>query len=129
MQINKKYAIIIKKKRSDFMKLKIKVTTNDEINIYDSIKTDNKIIYGDKTFKVMLDLKNQILEKQTLEYKIKLSFKNDRKTEGYLNINNNKLALEILTNDIKISDDLVLIDYEIITTNEKVLYKVEVVYE
>lgn len=111
------------------MKIKIKVTINDKKCIYDALKIDNKIIYNDEDYSVIIDLNNNTLKRRNLDYDINLKFIKNEKTNGYLNINNHQFSLEIFTNELTISDNLVLIDYKIITTLESVLYKVEVIYE
>jgi len=115
------------------MKKQIKVTlkTNNEetVNSYLAIKTDNKIIYQDNEYKVTLNMKDDIkLTRENEEYLFEMIFKQNVKTKGrcYLKQERSQMDIDILTDYVIIEDNCFIIKYKVLTTEQDVLYKLEV---
>lgn len=115
------------------MKKQIKVTlkTNDEelVNSYLAIKTNNKIIYQEKEYKVTLNINENVkLIRENEEYLFELPFEPNKKTTGTccLKKEKSKINMDILTDYVIIEDDYLIIKYEVLTTNQEVIFKLEV---
>ena len=114
-------------------KIKIKVTlksNNEEsINEYIAIKDKNKLIYHDNEYKVIISNLNSLkLKRENLDSLFEMEFIQNKKTKGIclLKKQNYQIELDILTDYVIIKDDNLVIKYKVLTTNQEVLYKLEV---
>jgi len=114
-------------------KIKIKVTlkSNNEENIneYIAIKDKNKIIYQDNEYKVIISTFDSLkLKRENSDSLFEMEFKQNKKTKGIclLKKQNYQIELDILTDYVIIKDDNLVIKYKVLTTNQEVLYKLEV---
>lgn len=112
-------------------KIKVTLKTDDveSTQEYNAIISNKKIIYNEKEYKVIIDY-NDILRitRENNEYLFKLEFINNKKTTSkcILKENNSELYLDILTDYIIIEDNLLIVKYDVITTNQSVLYRMEI---
>jgi len=95
---------------------------------YQAIINNNKIIYNEKEFKVILDCNNFKMKRENDEYLIKLQFENNKQTKGYcvMKKENVKLDLDIITDYIIKENNLIIIKYNVITTEQNVIYRMEI---
>lgn len=114
------------------MKIKIRVIlkNNDMVSNmeYTAIKDDKKIIYKDKDGNVTLMLGSPLrLIRENNDSKVDLEFIPNNITKGncLLKKENLNIDLEILT-DYVIIDDIISIKYKVVTTEQDVVYKLEV---
>ena len=121
-----------KKEVIKMSKIQIKVTlkTNEEesVETYSAIKSENKIIYQEKEYKVTLNFKDYLkLKRENDEYLFDMEFEANKQTKGIclLKKENSKIELDILTDYVIIEDNYFIIKYKVLTTNQEVLYKLE----
>lgn len=113
------------------IQIKVVLKTNDEESIesYNAIKSKDKIIYSEKEYKVTLTTKKIVkLIRENDDYLFEMEFKANEQTKGicYLKKENSQINLDILTDYVIIEDNIVVIKYTVLTTNQEVLYKLEV---
>ena len=97
---------------------------------YNAIINDKKILYNEKEFKVVIDYSDNIkITRENLEYLFKLEFISGKKTKGicYLKGENKTLELDILTDYIIIENNLIIVKYDVITTEQSVEYRLEII--
>lgn len=111
----------------------IKVTIeSDEITSYNfkAIVKNKKIIYNDNLYKVIVDYSNNLkIIRENEEYLFELEFISNMETKGrcFLKKQNTSLELDILTDYIIIEHNLIVVKYNIITTDQSVLYRLEII--
>lgn len=113
-------------------KIKIKVTLRSENEVseeeYLAIKTNNKIIYQEKNCMTTLFLDSNLkMVRSNEETNIELLFIADKKTTGICMFNNQILNLELLTDYVVVEEKVIIIKYKVLTTEQDVLYKMEVI--
>jgi len=76
--------------------------------------------------KINIDLKNNKLIKENIDYKIEMEFNKEKETECsiYLKKEDKLLKLRVITLEFSFKDNNVYINYNIIDSNENVTYKV-----
>ena len=87
---------------------------NNIITYYESNKLRSKMI---------IDLNNKTIEKDNIDYNIKLDFK--KNNEIFLKKENGKINLDIKLIKFDISTDRVIINYEIVDSKEIVILEIE----
>lgn len=114
-------------------KINIKVTLKshleESIQNYSAIKTDNKIIYQEKEYKVTLTTSSNLkLKRENNEYLFEMEFIPNKQTNGicYLKEQNSQIDLDILTDYVIIEENIIIVKYKVLTTNQEVIYKMEV---
>lgn len=108
------------------MKKNIKIKLNDTQNLTIAIIKYNKIIYKEENTKVIIDIKNQIMQRSNEQYDILFVFNKNIKTKGYIHLKNEntKFDLIIETIDIIINNNYIKIIYKL---NEQIfIYELEV---
>ena len=109
--------------------ISIKVTLDEVCEEHKAIRENNKIIYKDNAYKVTF-YNDEILRmtRENEEYLISLEFIAGQKTKGncLLKTDNVSMDIDIMTNDIVKTDNYIMIEYTVLTTNKKVIYKLEV---
>ena len=97
---------------------------NYKANIY-----ENKIVYNEKNCKMIINLSEYKIIRENKEYLIELNFEPNKITKGiyYLKNQNSKIILEILTDYFIVEKNMIIIKYEIITTKQEVIFKLEYV--
>lgn len=113
-------------------KIKIKVTLRSENEvseeIYTAIKTNNKIVYKEKSCNTTLILNDNLkMIRSNDESNIELLFIADKITNGICMFENQLLNLEILTDYVIALDNVIIVKYKVLTTEQEVLYKLEVI--
>lgn len=113
------------------LKIRTTIQNNDEISIenYTAIKNQNKIIYNEKEYKITIYLEDSTkIIRENDDYLFSLEFISDKQTRGtcLLKENNSIVDLDILTDYVIIQDDLIIIKYKVLTTQQDVIFKLEV---
>jgi len=111
------------------IKVSLKNDSEESIEKYQAIKNNNKIIYNEKEFKVTLNYNDTFkMTRENGEYLFELEFISNKKTKGICTLKNEgaTLELDILTDYIIIEDNLIIIKYDVITTNQSVIYRMEI---
>ena len=113
------------------IQIKVILKNNDDesVETYSAIKSENKIIYQEKEYKVTLNFENDLrLKRENDEYLFDMKFIANKQTKGicYLKKENYQIELDIFTDYVIIEDNCFIIKYKVLTTNQEVLYKLEV---
>jgi len=113
-------------------KVKVKVTLKtkeDELEEYHlAIKTRDKITYQEKECMTTLIFKENLkMIRKSKDTNIEMLFISDKITNGICEFNNQKLSLDILTDYVIIEENVIIIKYKVLTTEQDVLYKLEVI--
>ena len=87
---------------------------NNIITYYESNKLRSKMI---------IDLNNKTIEKDNIDYNIKLDF--DKNNEILLKRENGKINLDIKLIKFDISTNKIVVNYEIVDSKEKVILEIE----
>ena len=112
---------------------KVKVTIKNESNVcteeYFVKKIKEKIIYYEKNCKTTIFLNNFKIIRENDEYVIELNFIPNKITNGkyLLKKENSEILLEIMTDYLIIDDNLIILKYKVITTDQDVIFKLEYV--
>lgn len=104
----------------------LKTNDCDSIEKYSALKRENKIIYQEKSFKTTLVLDSIFkMKRENDEYLFYLEFESDKITKGYCLIKkyNKQIDLDIMTDYVIIEEDLIILKYKIITTEQVVVFK------
>lgn len=111
------------------IKVTLKTAEDESVENYSAIKSENKIIYQEKEYKVTLTTSDILkLKRENDEYLFDMEFEANKQTKGtcLLKKENSKIELDILTDYVIIEDNCFIIKYKVLTTNQEVLYKLEV---
>ena len=109
-------------------KINIKMLLNDDIFIYEGIKSKNSIIFKEKDILVKINILDEIqLIRENDEYKLELFFSKNSRTKGkyFLKKYNKYIDLFIDTKKILITDNSLEIIYNISDNSEQVYFKIE----
>ena len=90
---------------------------------------NNRIIYQEKEYKVTLITSDILkLKRENDDSLIEMEFIPNKQTKGicYLKEQNSQINLDILTDYVIINEDIIMVKYKVLTTNQEVVYKVEV---
>lgn len=112
------------------IKVILKNNNLESVSIYKSIVNNKKIIYTEKEFKVTVDYNNTLkIIRENDEYLFELEFISNMETKGrcFLKKQNTSLELDILTDYIIIEHNLIVVKYNIITTDQSVIYRLEII--
>lgn len=107
------------------------VLKNDDIlteEEYVAIKKDNKITYQENDYKVSLIIGETIkLIRENNDTIINMEFNKDSHTKGSCMLKNSNavIDLDIETSYLMVNEDII-IKYKVLTTNQEVTYKLEV---
>ena len=123
----------IKRKWLKMGKISIEVTldSNSEVSKekYNAIKDKNRIIYQEKECKVTI-LTNEFLKmkRENDDFLFEMEFIPNKETKGicHLKKENLKMDLQILTDYVIIEENIIIVKYKVLTTNQEVIYKLEV---
>jgi hypothetical protein len=111
------------------IKVILKNNLDESISKYDAIINNNKIIYNEEEYKVVLEYNDTLkITRENSEYLFKLEFISNKKTSGkcILKQSNLTMDLDILTDYIIIENNLIIVKYNVITTNQNVLFRLEI---
>jgi len=110
------------------IKVSLKNDSEESIEKYQAIKNNNKIIYNEKEFKVTLNYNDTFkMTRENGEYLFELEFISNKQTKGKCVLKEGAtLCLDILTDYIIIEDNLIIVKYDVITTNQSVIYRMEI---
>lgn len=120
------------------VKIKVKVnsilsnTTDKENQIVEctGIKQKNKIIYKHENIKHSLIINNNNIEliRENDIFKNILSFQLNKATnnEYYIKENNISVYINIITNEINIYENEIIVKYKVLDSNTEYIYKIEV---
>lgn len=111
--------------------INVVLKNNTEISeeSFKAIKDTDKIIYNEKDYKVTIYLKKPLkLIREDKDCVIEMNFLEDEQTKGRCYVKQEKSAIEldILTDYVIIEDSVIIVKYKVLTTNQEVVYKVEV---
>ena len=112
------------------IKVILKNNNEESIEKYQAICNNKKIIYNEKEFKVTLDYSNSLkMIRENNDYIFELEFISGRKTKGICKLKNEKvdMELDILTDYVIIEDNLIIVKYNVITTEQDVIYRLEII--
>lgn len=117
----------------DMSKIDIKVIlksdSEESIENYTAIRDKNKIIYQEKEYKVTLIIDKSLkLKRENEKYLFEMEFIADKQTKGicYLKGEKSQIDLDILTDYVIVEESVIIVKYKVLTTNQEVIYKVEV---
>lgn len=111
------------------IKVILKNDNDESVENYQAIINNKKIIYNEKNFKVIFDYNDVLkLTRENEEYLFEMEFIPNKQTKGicYLKKEHAKIDLDILTDYVINEDSIIIVKYKVITTNQEVIYKVEV---
>ena len=111
------------------IKVVLKNNNEESIEKYDAIVNNKRIIYNEKEYKVKVDYNENLkIIRESNDCLIKLEFISNKKTKGICSLKkeNSNLELDILTDYIIIEDNLIIVKYDVITTNQSVIYRLEI---
>lgn len=110
--------------------IKVILESNSEVSCekYKAIKDDKKIIYNEKECKVIISLNNLTIKRENDEFLSEMNFIPNKETIGYYKLKkeNVKMDLQILTDYVIIEENIIIVKYNVLTTNQEVIYKMEV---
>ena len=110
------------------VKVKLKSNVEEIENVYSAIKLKDKIFYQEKDCKVTFLLNDLKLIREKEDYFIEMNFKIKEITECIINQFNKQFVLKIKTNLIVIKDKLILIEYQLLDTEEVIVFSLEELY-
>lgn len=125
--------VIITNKESDAMKelnIEVVLTSNNQINEgkYLAIKDNNSISYLDNDVKVCLYFKDVIrITRENDDYLLDFNFVKNEVTKGKYILKNieKTIDLDVFTDYIIVEDDLLIIKYKVLTTEQDVIFKLK----
>ncbi len=103
-------------------KIKIVSIINEQKNFYNGIKNKNSIIYKENDILVHINYDDDIsITRENKDYKITLNFNKNEKTKIKYTLKeyNKYLELELITKNIKVTNNSIDISYKIIDNNEQ----------
>ena len=112
-------------------KINVLVTLKNEDNIskeeYIALKNNNKIIYEEKEYKTTIFLDGFKIVRKSKDYLIEMDFIPNKTTKGFYLVGDKQIDLEILTDYLIIKDNLILLKYKVLTTEQDVIFRLECV--
>lgn len=111
------------------IKVILKSNCDESVEKYSAIKDKNRIIYQEKEYKVTVITGEVLkLKRENDEFLIEMEFIADKQTKGicYLKKENSQIDLDILTDYVIIENSVIIVKYKVLTTNQDVIYKLEV---
>ena len=114
-------------------KIDIKVIIKNKDNIseenYKAIKNNNKITYKEKECKTTIFLDEFKIIRENNDYLMEMNFIPNKQTNGKYILKENKqeINLDILTDYLIIEDNLIILKYNVLTTDQDVIFKLEYV--
>lgn len=111
------------------IKVILKSNSEESVEKYSAIKEKNKIIYQEKEYKITLTTgENLKLKRENEDFLFEMDFIPNKQTKGicYLKNEKSQIDLDILTDYVIIEDSVIIVKYKVLTTNQEVIYKVEV---
>lgn len=96
---------------------------------YIAIKNNNIITYQEKDCKTKIFLDDFKIIRENEDYLIKMNFIPNKRTSGkyILKESKSEINLDILTDYLIIEDNLIILKYNVLTTDQDVIYKLEYV--
>lgn len=127
--------VIITNKESDAMKelnIEVVLTSNNQVSEgkYLAIKDNNSISYLDNDVKVCLYFKDVIrITRENDDYLLDFNFVKNEVTKGKYILKNieKTIDLDVFTDYIIVEDDLLIIKYKVLTTEQDVIFKLKIV--
>lgn len=94
---------------------------------YLALKNNNKIIYQEKDCKTTINLDEFKIKRENDDYLLEMDFIPDKETKGkyLLKKENSLIDLTILTDYLIMEDNLIILKYNVITTNQDVIFKIK----
>lgn len=125
--------VIITNKESDAMKelnIEVVLTSNNQVSQgkYLAIKDNNSISYLDNDVKVCLYFKDVIrITRENDDYLLDFNFVKNEVTKGKYILKNieKTIDLDVFTDYIIVEDDLLIIKYKVLTTEQDVIFKLK----
>lgn len=125
--------VIITNKESDAMKelnIEVVLTSNNQVSEgkYLAIKDNNSISYLDNDVKVCLYFKDVIrITRENDDYLLDFNFVKNEVTKGKYILKNieKTIDLDVFTDYIIVEDDLLIIKYKVLTTEQDVIFKLK----
>ncbi len=110
--------------------VKVIIKNNDEVSEekYMALKNNQKIEYLEKEFKTSLFLKDIVkIKRENADYLFMMEFIPNKETKGSCKLKKENITidLEILTDYIIIEENIIIIKYKVLTTQQDVLFKLE----
>ena len=110
--------------------VKVIIKNNDEVSEekYMALKNNQKIEYLEKEFKTSLFLKDIVkIKRENADYLFMMEFISNKETKGSCKLKKENITidLEILTDYIIIEEKIIIIKYKVLTTQQDVLFKLE----
>lgn len=117
-------------KSGEEMNIKITLKNDDIISEENYIAkiTDKKIVYYEKEYKVTILLSENLkLIRENDDIKIELEFISNTKTIGKCLLKKENLVtyLDVFTDYVIMEENLIIVNYNVITTEQNVLYRLE----
>ena len=125
--------VIITNKESDAMKelnIEVVLTSNNQVSQgkYLAIKDNNSISYLDNDVKVCLYFRDVIrITRENDDYLLDFNFVKNEVTKGKYILKNieKTIDLDVFTDYIIVEDDLLIIKYKVLTTEQDVIFKLK----
>ena len=95
---------------------------------YLALKNNNKIIYQEKDCKTTINLDEFKIKRENDDYLLEMDFIPDKETKGkyLLKKENSLIDLTILTDYLIMEDNLIILKYNVTTTNQDVIFKIKI---
>ena len=95
---------------------------------YLALKNNNKIIYQEKDCKTTVNLDEFKIKRENDDYLLEMDFLPDKETKGkyLLKKENSLIDLTILTDYLIMEDNLIILKYNVTTTNQDVIFKIKI---
>ncbi len=95
---------------------------------YLALKNNNKIIYQEKDCKTTINLDEFKIKRENDDYLLEMDFLPDKETKGkyLLKKENSLIDLTILTDYLIMEDNLIILKYNVTTTNQDVIFKIKI---
>ncbi len=112
------------------LNIEVVLTSNNQINEgkYLAIKDNNSISYLDNDVKVCLYFKDVIrITRENDDYLLDFNFVKNEVTKGKYILKNieKTIDLDVFTDYIIVEDDLLIIKYKVLTTEQDVIFKLK----
>lgn len=110
--------------------IKVIIKNNNEISEekYVALKTSKKIEYFEKEFKTSLKIKEPLeLIRENNDYLFIMEFIPNKQTNGVCKLKKENVIIDlnILTDYIIIEENIIIIKYKVLTTEQDVIFKLE----
>ena len=110
--------------------IKVIIKNNNEVSEekYVALKNKQKIEYFEKEFKTSLFLKDVVkIKRENEDYLFDMEFIPDKETKGMCKLKKEDaiIDLKILTDYVIIEENVIIIKYKVLTTEQDVVFKLE----